>query len=84
MLREERCLTPVFTVFSVKDGRVTVTPLLPVSIFALPWANCQDKFKVKQSGKTTQTTTQVWSDKYELLLKSNGWGARGESVLKTG
>ena len=37
----------------------------------------QDKFKVKQSGKTAQTPTQVWTDKYEILLKSNGWGGSG-------
>jgi hypothetical protein len=34
-----------------------------------------DKFKVKQSGKTAQTPTQVWTDKYGLLLKTHGWGA---------
>jgi hypothetical protein len=25
----------------------------------------------------TQTPTQVWNDKYRLLLKSNGWGGTG-------
>ena len=43
------------------------------------------KDKFKHSGKTTQTPTQVWTDKYRLLLKSNGWGGAGEkSGLKTG
>ena len=38
------------------------------------------KDKFKHSGKTTQTPTQVWTDKYRLLLKSNGWGGGGEKV----
>ncbi len=29
------------------------------------------KGKFKQSDKTSQTPTQVWTDKYRLLLKSN-------------
>ena len=36
------------------------------------------KDKFKHSGKTTQTPTQVWTDKYRLLLKSNWWGGPGE------
>ena len=44
----------------------------------------KSKFKFKQSGKTTQTSSQVWTDKYELLRKSNGWGGLGERGLKTG
>ena len=42
------------------------------------------KDKFKRSGKTAPTPTQLWTDKYRPLLKSNGWGGRGKSVLKTG
>ena len=40
------------------------------------------KDKFKHSGKTTQTPTQVWTDKYRLLLKSNGWGGSGKKWPK--
>jgi hypothetical protein len=40
------------------------------------------KDKFKHSGKTTQTPTQVWTDKYRLLLKSNGWGGPGKKYPK--
>ena len=40
------------------------------------------KDKFKHSGKTTQTPTQVWTDKYRLLLKSNGWGGSGKKWSK--
>ena len=40
------------------------------------------KDKFKHSGKTTQTPTQVWTDKYRLLLKSNGWGGAGKKWPK--
>ena len=43
-------------------------------------ATFKDKFK--HSGKTTQTPTQVWTDKYRLLLKSNGWGGVREKCPK--
>ena len=42
----------------------------------------QDKFKVKQSGNTAQTPTQVWTTKYGLLLESNGWGGVGRKWPK--
>jgi hypothetical protein len=41
------------------------------------------KDKFKQNGKTPVITpTQVWTDKYGLLLKSNGCRGEGESDLK--
>ena len=40
------------------------------------------KDKFKHSGKTTQTPTQVWTDKYRLLLKSNGWGGAGKKCVR--
>jgi hypothetical protein len=40
------------------------------------------KDKFKHSGKTDQTPTQVWTDKYRLLLKSNGWGGAGKKWPK--
>ena len=40
------------------------------------------KDKFKHSGKTDQTPTQVWTDKYRLLLKSNGWGGSGKKWPK--
>ena len=42
------------------------------------------KDKFKRNGKTTQTPTQLWTDKYRPLVKSNGWGGPGNSGLKTG
>jgi len=36
----------------------------------------------ERSGKTAPTPTQLWTDKYRPLLKSNGWGGAGKKWPK--
>ena len=52
----------------VEDGTETVVGMGPVKQTNKGGSSFPDKFEVKQSGKTVQTPTQVWTDKYGLLL----------------
>ena len=61
----------------VETGTEVDVEMGPVNQTSKGGSSFKSKFKVKQSGKTTPTSTQVWTDKYELLLKSNGWGGVG-------
>ena len=73
-LRVERRLTPVSTELSVKVGVVTVTPLLPALIFALPVAGCPGivGVVVLLSGRST-CPIDLASEMFLVGLRETWW-----------